>query len=460
MAWFYLRNALGFCIQFGGPTALCFLPWEKTSYRFPRKLTLGCFIAALVLFSAAFPLPFALSEPSRLSLWANTYMLSVIVVCCVAYFFFIREHAIKKLLVVDFALVYAVVQYMTVSIATNLLHDDANDGVYSIVTLLCYVVSTLVYLPPMALMMGRTVKKYLKSMEARLVRREFLWVFVLSLAYIAVIVYYDTVIRETTAAEWFDEFWRIISLPFLFAVVVLFVFYWVLLKDAVRRKEEYERQRAAELQQLQYKHIMQDIENTRRLRHDMRHHLGVLYDLMRQDKREEAESYLKEVIGSTERPETEWFCKNFTINALLQNYIGRAREQGIRCAISAECGELSISPVDLTVILANALENAVRAAGEAENGFLHVKIGVIGGSLAVEVENSCAGVQFARGAHGEKFLPASAFLSGREGGGMGLKSIAAAAEKYGGEALFCYSPAQQKFTARVRLNLCPPEDRI
>ena len=459
MAWFYLRNALGFFIQFGGPMALCFLPWGKESYRFPRKLTLGCFIAALFLFSALFPLPFAESEPSWLSLWANGYMLGVLLACCIAYFFLIREHFIKKLLVVDFALVYAVVQYMTVSIATNLLHDDGYDGIYSLITFLCFAVSALVYLPPMALMMARTVKKYLQSMEARLVRREFLWVFILSLVYIGVIIYYDTVIRETTAAEWFDEFWRIISLPFLFAVVVLFVFYWVLLKDAVRRKEEFERRRAAELQQLQYKHIMQDIENTRRMRHDMRHHLGVLYDLLRQDKREEAENYLKEVIGSTERTETEWFCKDLTVNALLQNYIGRAREEGIRCAVSAECGELPVSPADLTVILANALENAVRAAAEAENGFLHIKIGVIGGSLAIEVQNSCPGVRFAGGARGEEFLPASAFLSGREEGGMGLKSIAAMAEKYGGEALFCYSPAQQKFTARVRLNLRPPETR-
>ena len=398
MAWFYLRNALGFFIQFGGPMALCFLPWGKESYRFPRKLTLGCFIAVLFLFSALFPLPFAESEPSWLSLWANGYMLGVLLACCAAYFFLIREHFIKKLLVVDFALVYAVVQYMTVSIATNLLHDDGYDGIYSLITFLCFAVSALVYLPPMALMMARTVKKYLQSMEARLVRREFLWVFILSLVYIGVIIYYDTVIRETTAAEWFDEFWRIISLPFLFAVVVLFVFYWVLLKVAVRRKEEYERQRAAELQQLQYKHIMQDIENTRRMRHDMRHHLGVLYDLLRQDKREEAENYLKEVIGSTERTETEWFCKDLTVNALLQNYIGRAREEGIRCAVSAECGELPVSPADLTVILANALENAVRAAGEAENGFLHVKIGVIGGSLAGAVESSCAGGQVSRGA--------------------------------------------------------------
>ena len=459
MAWFYLRNALGFFIQFGGPMALCFLPWGKESYRFPRKLTLGCFIAALFLFSALFPLPFAESEPSWLSLWANGYMLGVLLACCIAYFFLIREHFIKKLLVVDFALVYAVVQYMTVSIATNLLHDDGYDGIYSLITFLCFAVSALVYLPPMALMMARTVKRYLQSMEARLVRREFLWVFILSLVYIGVIIYYDTVIREATAAEWFDEFWRIISLPFLFAAVVLFVFYWVLLKDAVRRKEEFERRRAAELQQLQYKHIMQDIENTRRMRHDMRHHLGVLYDLLRQDKREEAENYLKEVIGSTERTETEWFCKDLTVNALLQNYIGRAREEGIRCAVSAECGELPVSPVDLTVILANALENAVRAAGEAENGCLYVKLGVIGGSLAIEVQNSCSGVRFARGAHGEEFLPASAFLSGREEGGMGLKSIAAMAEKYGGEARFCYSPAKKKFTARVRLNLRPPETR-
>ncbi len=386
-------------------------------------------------------------------------MLGVIVVCCAAYVLLLGEHFTKKLLAVDFALVYAVVQYMTASIVTNLLHDGEGGGVYSIATFLCYVISALVYLPPMALMMRRTVKRYLESMEARLVWREFLWVFILSAAYIGVIVYYDTVIRETTAAAWFDEFWRIISLPFLFAAVVLFIFYWVLLKDAVRRREEFERQRAAELQQLQYKHIMQDIETSRRMRHDMRHHLGVLYDLLRQGKQEETEKYLKEVIGSTERTEAEWFCGDLTVNALLQSYIGRAREAGVACTVKAECGELSVSPVDITVILANALENAVRAAGETNDPWLSVKIGVVGESLAVEVENSCAGVKFAGGGRGEEFLPASAFMSGRRDGGLGLKSMAAAAEKYGGEALFCYSPAQKKFTARVRLNLYPPETR-
>lgn len=128
--------------------------------------------------------------------------------------------------------------------------------------------------------------------------------------------------------------------------------------------------------------------------------------------------------------------------------------------MTAECGELGISPVDLTVILANALENAVRAAGEAEKGRLDVKIGVIGGSLAIEVENSCSGVRFAGGKQREgAFLPASAFVSERKDGGLGLGSIAATAEKYGGEAMFCYDGEKAVFTARVRLNLYPPETR-
>ena len=84
---------------------------------------------------------------------------------------FLRRHFIQKLLVVNFALVYAVAQYMTVSIATNLLHDSDYGGAYSLPTFLCYLVSAAVYLPPMGLMMRRTVKKYLKSMEARLVWR-------------------------------------------------------------------------------------------------------------------------------------------------------------------------------------------------------------------------------------------------------------------------------------------------
>lgn len=148
-------------------------------------------------------------------------------------------------------------------------------------------------------------------------------------------------------------------------------------------------------------------------------------------------------------------CNNLTINGLLQNYIGRAEDEGITCTVNAACGELSVHPVDLTVILGNALENSVRAAAACSNKWLRVEIGVVGSSLAIQVANSCEGVHFAKGMHGAQFLPAEAFISDRAGGGFGLRSIALAAEKYDGEAAFCYNAGENSFTARILLNLIP-----
>ena len=106
------------------------------------------------------------------------------------------------------------------------------------------------------------------------------------------------------------------------------------------------------------------------------------------------------------------------------------------------------------------LENAVRAcAAVPENKWLRASIWVVGGSLAIQVENSCEGVHPARrgwGYRDNEFLPAGAFSSSRAEGGMGLQSITLAAEKYDGDVGFRYSMAAKAFTTRVRLNLHPP----
>lgn len=249
-------------------------------------------------------------------------------------------------------------------------------------------------------------------------------------------------------------FWYV-CIPFLFSAVVLVVFYWAILRESVRRKEEYERRRHDEIQKLQYEHINRDIQTTRRLRHDMRHHMNAIADMAADNNCAAITAYISELTGLFTRSETAWYCNNLTINGLLQNYIGRAEDEGITCTVNAACGELSVHPVDLTVILGNALENSVRAAAACSNKWLRVEIGVVGSSLAIQVANSCEGVHFAKGMHGAQFLPAEAFISDRAGGGFGLRSIALAAEKYDGEAAFCYNAGENSFTARILLNLIP-----
>ncbi|HJD01765.1 MAG TPA: ATP-binding protein [Candidatus Mediterraneibacter excrementavium] len=69
---------------------------------------------------------------------------------------------------------------------------------------------------------------------------------------------------------------------------------------------------------------------------------------------------------------------------------------------------MPVSPVDLTVILGNALENAINACALTEKEpWIKVTVGVVGGSLAIQVENSCTGVVYAaKGYEDGSFYPA------------------------------------------------------
>ena len=75
------------------------------------------------------------------------------------------------------------------------------------------------------------------------------------------------------------EFWWWITPAFLLTAVILYIFYWALFRESVRRKRDAEYQRMFEIQQMHYKSIERDMEATRRMRHDMRHHLRSIYEM-------------------------------------------------------------------------------------------------------------------------------------------------------------------------------------
>jgi sensor histidine kinase regulating citrate/malate metabolism len=189
------------------------------------------------------------------------------------------------------------------------------------------------------------------------------------------------------------------------------------------------------------------------MRHDARHHYRVLYEMALEMKNKEAEDYLSGLIDQTIKRENERYCQNQTINALLQYYIGWAMDEGVRCEVQASCGELTVSPIDLSAILGNSIENAIHACRQTDGDrWLRVKIGIVGSAFAVQVENACGGVSLQSGVSPDDFLPAEAFRSENGVGGYGLKNIALAARRYGGDAQFRYDAAEHTFTTRVRIN--------
>ena len=88
-----------------------------------------------------------------------------------------------------------------------------------------------------------------------------------------------------------------------------------------------------------------------------------------------------------------------------------------------------------------------------------IRVGTVQGSFAIEISNSCKEVSLDKRYRSESgFLPAEAFISGREGGGYGLRSIAHTARKYGGSAMFRFDAEKELFTVRIRLNMHTNEE--
>ncbi len=107
-----------------------------------------------------------------------------------------------------------------------------------------------------------------------------------------------------------------------------------------------------------------------------------------------------------------------------------------------------------TILFGNVIENAIRACQEcAENQWITVRVGTVQDSLAIEISNACKKVHLNRKYQTENgFSPAEAFVSDRDNGGYGLRSIAHTAKKYGGSAAFRFNAGTETFTTRIRLN--------
>ncbi len=453
----YLQNSLGFFIQFFPCALMIFLPFPQDSYRFRRGPIFVCVTAATMIIAALFPAVMQYGYSGNAAFVANAFMFSAILLIMVAFDWLVRESLIKKLLVFFVVFFYATLQYCLVNTLNGLFpgfyrvyEDVAAWAVYSPEGVLLYLITAAFLLPLMLSFVIRILREYISRIETRSMRREFCILFVSTVVFIIMIICVDF-------SYYYMEYRLYLMLLVMFMVMLIdqVFIYWLIFRESLRREEDSERKRSTEIQRLQYEKIVDDMENTRRMRHDLRHHYTSLSDMLDRGRLDEMREYLSEVIDTTVRRDSEIYCKNMTVNGLLQYYIGMARDAGISCGVCAECGEFDIDAADLTVLFANSFENAIRACKNCpEDRRISVRIGTVQGSLAIEITNSCKQARISRRFRTEDgFLPAEAFLSGRQSGGYGLMSIARTAQKYGGSAMFRFDAEKEIFTARIRLNI-------
>ncbi len=113
---------------------------------------------------------------------------------------------------------------------------------------------------------------------------------------------------------------------------------------------------------LQYQNIEQKIQQTRRLRHDLRHILAVIGSMAEASDWEHLQKYITEVQNSTDLATPIKYCENNAVNAVLSYYVPQMKKDAITASIQLSLpDDLKISSSDLSILFANLVENAIEA---------------------------------------------------------------------------------------------------
>jgi len=170
-------------------------------------------------------------------------------------------------------------------------------------------------------------------------------------------------------------------------------------------------------------------------RHDMRHHLNLINAYLADNNEAAARAYITEVGNAVLDAAIEEYCGNYAVNLILSSYMSKAKNAQIATETHVDLPESNtVSDMDLCVILSNTIENAINACSrvpEVQDRFLTISCTTKNGRLLLQVVNSYAGVIQ---------LDDNRPITAEQDHGVGIKSISAVAQKYGG---FCSFTADQ-----------------
>ncbi len=142
----------------------------------------------------------------------------------------------------------------------------------------------------------------------------------------------------------------------------------------------------------------QEVENmyrqTRGWRHDYHNHIQTMKAYLIMGNLDKLASYLNELDTDLTAVDTVIKTGNIMIDAMLNSKISLAKSRGITVDAKAIVPKnLSVSEIDLSLIIGNLMDNAMEACMKTEKNkrFIRVYIDILKGQLYIYVMNSTSG---------------------------------------------------------------------
>lgn len=185
-------------------------------------------------------------------------------------------------------------------------------------------------------------------------------------------------------------------------------------------------------QKAYYPIILQKEREIKEIRHDMRHQVLVIQELLLRGEYDKLKEYVHQYAKTQPASVSGSYCKHFVMDMLLRMYAGLADQHKTQYKVLAKLPDaLPVSDVDLCVIISNVLENALEATQKlpVEKRLVEVRIGEANDHIAIVIKNSFDGnVNEDRGR----------FFSRKKEGrlGVGIDSVRSVVAYYNGRTIF------------------------
>jgi len=148
------------------------------------------------------------------------------------------------------------------------------------------------------------------------------------------------------------------------------------------------------LQNVQYEYIRAQIDEDRKLRHDMRHHFTTLEAFAENHEYDKLTEYLKKYVASTSWRSKIQYCSNNVLNIMTTYYANRCYSDKINIQISLQIPEvLPLNDTETAIVFGNLLENAFDACSKVtdENRCITFRGALLNNNFVFSIENSFIG---------------------------------------------------------------------
>ncbi len=208
-----------------------------------------------------------------------------------------------------------------------------------------------------------------------------------------------------------------------------------------------------EISSMEYKYYEMSVENEKKLReikHDISNHIQTVYSLFGNGQDQKGLELINELKARYALVDQMMYCDNPVVNIMLSNKKSEAEAKNIetRIKVKERLDNIPISDFDLSTVIGNLLDNAIRGCvcSEQSHPKMIIEIFEKNGYLVVRVLNSCK-----IGMVVESTDRIETTKSKSQTHGLGMPIIAGIAKKYRGD--FIVSAQNGIFTATAVLSM-------